>query len=241
MRDMKTLTAVEPQPLRHLNWDEAQAAGLKTKTSWSQAGRSLVQNAEPAAIHIGRYDVYDLYDESQTRPKRVSNKPPVIIDLLAAIFTVTRSAKRYRNSAETNYKYGKHGFAGSARRQKAHLYGLKDKGLIAAFRAGRVQAVGTHGCLTIYRGEGYCFHSLLRPKDAVLPEVGTDPLTVEAKPKATDEPRLKDAVHTLEELQVSADDAIKAGEFDRLSFPPREQVVRHRNDDDFDGEDSEYE
>ena len=226
-------TRVQTKPLQDLTWAEAEEAGLKTKTSWSQAGRSLLPDAEPTAMHIGRYDCYDLYPESQTRPKRVSNKPAVIIDLLAALFTVTRSAKRYRDSAQTCYQYGQHGFARAARRQKETLYAIKDKGLVGAIRTGRVRAVGTHGCLTVYRGEGYCFHSLLRPKGVVLPEAGNDPLTVEAKPKATNEPRLKDAVHTLEQLLVNADDAVKAGEFERLSFPPREQVVRHRREDDY--------
>jgi hypothetical protein len=228
------------QQLRDLSWDEAKAAGLKTKTAWSQAGRSLARDAKPAALHHGWYDSYCLYDVSQTRPKRISKKPPEIIDLLAAIFTVTRSAKRYRNSAQTCYQYGKHGFASNFRKQKEHLYQLKDDGLVAAVRNGRVQAVGTHGRLTVYRGEGYCFHSLLRPKGAVLPEVGNNPLTVEAKPKATDEPRLKDAVYTLEELKVSAADAVATGEFERYSFPARERVLRHRHEDD-DYDEEEYE
>lgn len=225
-------TTIKPEPqLKDLSWDEAKAAGLKTKTSWSQAGRSLLSAAEPAAMHIGRYDVYDLYDESQTHPKRVSKKPAVIIDLLAALFTITRSAKRYRDSAQACYRSEQYGFAGSASRQKKHLYQLKDNGLVAAVHTGRVKAIGTHGCLTIYRGEGYCYHSLLRPKGIVLPEVGNAPLIIEAKPKTTDEPRLKDAVHTLQELPPLADIAIKAGEFERLSFPARERVNRHRNDD----------
>ena len=210
---------------QELTWDEAEAAKLKTKTAWSQAGRRLVQDAEPAAMHIGRYDVYFLYDESQTRPKRVG-KPPLNIDLLAALFTATRAAKRYRNAAQTHYQMFQHGFASTCRRQKERLYQLKDNGLVAAVRSGRVQAVSAHGCLTVYKGGGYCYHSLLRPKGAVLPEAGTDPLTVEAKPKEADEPRLKDAVHTLKELPALADDAIKAGEFERLSFPPRQRPVR---------------
>jgi hypothetical protein len=224
--------------LEHLTWDAAEAAGLRTKTSWSQAGRSLVPNAKPAALHHGKYDTYFLYAESQSRPKRVvTEKPAVPIDLLAAIFTVTRSAKRYRDSAQTCYQHRKHGFARMARKQKEYLYELKDDGIVAAFRQGRVQAVGTHGCLAVYRGEGYCYHSLLHPKGTVLPELktrgttdtGNEPLTVEAKPRGTKEPRLKDACHTLEELPKLAEEALASGEFVRLSFPPRQPEPRYHD------------
>lgn len=225
--------------LKHFTWDEAASAGLRTKTAWSQAGRSLLRDAKPAALHNGRYDTYYLYDESQTRSKRVVNeRPPVSIDLLAAIFTATRSAKRYRDAAQAHYLNDHHGFAGTSRKRKEYLYTLKDNGIVAAVHQGRLQAVGRHGVLTVYRGEGYCFHSLLRPKESLLPEVGTEPLTVEAKPKESDEPRLTDACQTLEQLPGAAD-AVNAVEFDRLSFPARMRKARHRHDYE-EKEDSEY-
>ena len=36
------------------------------------------------------------------------------------------------------------------------------------------------GVLTVYRGEGYCYHSLLRPSDVELPEEAAGELTVDA-------------------------------------------------------------
>ena len=37
------------QSLQDLSWADAAAVRLKTKTAWSQAGRSLRPDAEPAA------------------------------------------------------------------------------------------------------------------------------------------------------------------------------------------------
>ena len=225
--------------LKLLTYAESGAAGLKTQTAWGKGGRSLLRDARPAAWYLSRYDMYYLYDVSQTRPKRVGT-PTVAIDVCSALFTVTRSAKRFRDAAQAHYKISQHGFSGRCRRQKEHLYALKDNGLVAAVRNGRVQAVGTHGCLTVYRGGGYCFHSLLRPKGAVLPDTGNEPLTVEAKPKNVDEPRLKDAIHTLSELPPLADEAVKAVEFERLAFPTRKRVVRYSRNDDYDNGKEDY-
>ena len=206
--------------LQHLTWTAANTAGLMMKTGWEQAGRSLLWDAKPAAIHREKDTIYYLYAVDQTSPKQVETIP-VTIDLLASIFTVTRSAKYYRDLAQTCYHDENIGLAKSASLQKKHLYALKDNGLVAAVRNGRVQAVGTQGCLTIYRGEKYCFHSLLRPKGALLPEVSHEPLRVAAKSKSIDESRLIIAVRTLEELPSLVDDAVKAGDFERMAFSAR--------------------
>lgn len=171
-------------------------------------------------------------------PRRIKSAPAKHVDLLAAIFGVNRSAKRYRDAAQKNYQSGTHGFAGNCKERKEQLYRLKDRGIVEAYRNGRLNAEGVHGVLTVYRGEGYCFHSLLRPVGAVLAELefaanASGCLYVEQKPKSAREPRLKDSIATLEALSK---DEEHAG-FHRLSFPPRPQRARYRDyEDDYDEE-----
>jgi hypothetical protein len=122
--------------------------------------------------------------------------------LLAAIFRVNRSAKRYRDAASSCYSKRAYGLATHNRLEKEGLYGLKDRGIVEAYRRGLLQAEGFHGTLCIYRGNGYCFHSTLRPVGVSLPRIREDdePLFIEAKPRGSGEMKLKDAVTILREL-----------------------------------------
>jgi hypothetical protein len=171
--------------------------------------------------------------ESKERRIKAQGAESKMVDLLPAIFGVNRTAKRFRGAAQVNYQKRKHGLAGVERVKKEHLYHLKDKGILAAVGAGRLTAVGTHGPLTIYRGEEYCFHSLLRPKGIQLPELGGGPLYVEQNPHTAGEPRLKDAIFTLESLPAQ-----DASGYEKNSFPPRPPTssIRVRDYD----EDEEY-
>jgi hypothetical protein len=80
-----------------------------------------------------------------------------------------------------------------------------------------MQAKRSRGKLTEYRGEGYCYHSLLRPVAWTVPGASNEvaPLTVEAKPRTGREPRLKDAIFTLAELPSDVTG------FTRIPFAPR--------------------
>ena len=199
-------------------WHDAIAAGLRTRTQWTELGQAVLADARPGATFSGYYDDYDLYPESATRPKRrVASHPPKKIDLLHAIFAVTRAAKRFRDAASSCYDRNAHGFAGTNRARKKELNELKDRGIVAAVAAGRIAPVAARGNLTEYRGEGYCYHSLLRPVDwSVLGAPNeSEPLTVEAKPRTSHEPRLKDAIFTLAELPSD-----QMG-FIRIPFAPR--------------------
>jgi hypothetical protein len=124
------------------------------------------------------------------------------VDLLAAIFTVNRAAKRQRDLAQTYYQRGMHGFAGSSKDRKQGYYELKDRGIVAAHGAGRLTCAFRHGGLYLWTGEGYSFHSTLKPEGAEVPELplgdGEEHFFVEAKPKGTKEPRLTDALRTLD-------------------------------------------
>lgn len=139
--------------------------------------------------------------------------PACAVDLLQAIFAANKAAKRYRDSAQSQYRHCQHGFAGHARREKEYLYFLKDKGIVEACRQGRLSFVGTHKNLGLYRGEGYCFHSTLVPVSYELLDGPQEHFLAEAMPNGAGEGRLKDAVHTLEAI---ADDTTA---FHRLATP----------------------
>jgi hypothetical protein len=192
---------------------------LCCKSEWARMGFVPKAGENPREIkrRWGGGEIH-LYAREQVRPKRPQRRvPPHPIDLLAAIFAVTRSAKRYRDAATQCYQQGAYALATANRRAKQNCYILKDMGIAAALRAGRIAAVATHGPLTVYRGEGYCYHSLLRPKGFVSATDGEqEPLTVEAKPRDTAEPRLCDALVTLSSLP-----AVDSKAFEVHRFPPR--------------------
>jgi len=111
-------------------------------------------------------------DKWQQRAER--KLEPVAVDLLAAIVSVNRSAKRYRDAAQKCYALKKHGFARQGRVTKEELYALKDRGIAEAFRLGRITPVLRKGGLIEYRGEGYCFHSTLLPVAIALAQSTDD-------------------------------------------------------------------
>ena len=163
---------------------------------------------------------YDGYRLSDCRPvRKCTERPPNSIDLLAAIFAVNKSAKRYRDAASKCYGAGSHAFARAASRRKQELYDLKDRGIAEALRTDRLSLVGIHGGLALYRGAGYCFHStLLRDVEPIPEALNTENVFVEAKPREATEPRLKDAIKTLEDLPDADEDCR------RLSQPRHERI-----------------
>lgn len=174
---------------------------------------------EQRGYRIGWYTTY-LWDESVVRT--AEQKPEFLnaqlqrkrrnlkfdahrhVDLLAAIFTVNRAAKRQRDLAQKYYRSSMHGFAGSAKSKKLKYYSLKDRGIATAYLSGRLSCENKHANLYLYRGEGYSFHSTLCPVGLEVPELplagGEEHLFIEAKPKGVKEPRLIDALRTLDAL-----------------------------------------
>lgn len=197
-------------------------AKLPREAATAERGRHWVRYYWPAGMVAALEELHP----AKTRLERT----PGTVDLLAAIFGATRAAKRCRDGAARSYANGMHGLAGHNRERKEQLYGLKDRGIVAAHGAGRLCAVATHGPLTVYRGEGYCFHSLLRPKflSVPLPDLSTESsagelIFVEAKPREAREPRLKDVVHTLSALpELPANDGLFLWE--KKQFPPRRRA-----------------
>jgi len=184
---------------------------LLSRTAAGERGLRVRHGAEAVAQLFshshGRSFYYPVYRLSDCTPKqRRVDRPAEEVDLLLAIFTVNKTAKRYRDAASTHYQCRQHGFAGDASSKKHALYRLKDLGIMRAHQVGRLSFVAMHGNLAVYRGEGYCFHSHLLPDVTPLPEDEAragSPVFVEAAPKGAGEARLKDAVLTLMDLPRS--------------------------------------
>lgn len=162
---------------------------------------------------------------------------PAVTDLLAAVFTVNRTAKRYRDKASKHYNAGQYGLASHARNTKERMYAMKDRGITYAYRQGLLCVSGMHACLTYYEGHGYRFHSLLRPTGRDIPVLSEELIVVEAKPKGWREMRLLDATHALEQLPE-----LDSTGFSRHHFPPRRQPrPRWREYDDWEYDHDEEE
>ena len=90
---------------------------LKCKSVWASEGLVPLAGESPKEVRprYGGGEVH-LYSREQMRPKRiVRHRPPEQVDLLAAIFAMTRAAKRFRDAAAACYESGAFNFAtGSA-------------------------------------------------------------------------------------------------------------------------------
>jgi hypothetical protein len=112
------------------------------------------------AIHEA--DVNKLDTAIQKR-KTLSPHP----DLLLCIREASRAAHRERDRAATSYLTRRHRMAGNAKKRKEEWYALKDRGIVAAHKQGRLRYVGkTQQQLAVYEyGDGglSCFHCTLHP------------------------------------------------------------------------------
>lgn len=227
---MTSMVKLNKTQLKERGWTDALIRRLLPEPSIEQR-RSYT---------YGSYTVY-LWDESavraaeqtedwskaQARRKSAAQKRNEHheVDLLAAIFTVNRAAKRQRDLAQQHYRRGMHGFAGSSKTRKREYYDLKDRGIVAAHQAGRLACVSRHGGLYLWTGKGYSFHSTLKPEGAEVPELplrdGEEHLFIEAKPKGVKEPRLIDALRTLDGCPEP-----DFSRYERAPSPERKREVR---------------
>ena len=110
-------------------------------------------------------------------------------DLLLCVREASRAAHRERDAAQAAYCEGRHVLAGNARRRKEEWYALKDRGIIAAHRAGllRYEGATPQGMAVYEYGDGgmACFHSTLHPVGVERTPIDGHPetLMVEAKDK----------------------------------------------------------
>jgi hypothetical protein len=143
---------------------------------------------------------YAVYREDQVEPKRkVSPTPAALIDILAAVWVINRRAKRCRDLASKHHGRRAYGFAGTVKEEKTELYRLKGLAIHHLLADGRLEVVGHHrfpggNWAEVLQGSGYTFHRPCPPQDGANVE---DREEIEAKPKETKEPRLKDARHTV--------------------------------------------
>ncbi len=188
---------------------------LLSKAEGKRRGLKLKQNAEP--VHQVYYrraaGYYDMYRASDFLPaERKKIHPPAAVDLLCAIFTVNRSAKRYRDTAKRLYGIGCHSLSRAASNKKKRLYVLKDAGIREAYRRGLLRPEAIHGGLAVYRGNGFCFHSTHVPvelREQLPVEADEVVFFRESVPRSSTEAKLKDAEFTLSECSNDAEGFVR--------------------------------
>jgi hypothetical protein len=181
-------------------------------TVWGRRGYRIKKGVTPHANLTGYLSArqglirFDVFREDQVEPRqKTDRKPPLIISLPAALWVINRRAKRCRDMATKHFDARSHGFAKLRSREKSHLYGLKSQVLQNLINDG----LAVHECYHRFPGDhwaevlacdGYTFH---RPCPSVEGVVVEERNEIEAKPKGAKEPRLKDALHTIEEFLKS--------------------------------------
>jgi hypothetical protein len=154
-------------------------------------------------------------------------QPGKELPLLDAIREISHAAHRQRDAAGKHYEAGTHSFAKNSRERKETLYALKERGIVAAHKAGLLRYIGcTPQGMAVYEyGEGgmQCFHSCLHPstKERVPVEGHPETLFVKAKQRQA---TVKDAEFTLEALSNDLTG------YERVSAPrkPKDPVICRR-------------
>jgi hypothetical protein len=208
----------------------------------NKPGFKVKDGAEPVKekrAYNGGY-CYGLYKESDFIPVQKRQKiEPQEIDILAAIFTVNRASKRYRDVALNHYNNNRHGLSKYSSSVKKQLYDLKDRGLKYAYYAGLISCVGKQGDLYLYTGQGYVYHSPLYPTNIDIVTLSEDNISVQSKLK-TEKYRLTDAIYTLQQLDTRSIDKY----FGRKVYSKSEYQVDmdycHDNWDDEDWDDEDW-
>lgn len=127
---------------------------------------------------------------------------PSQVPLMAALWRINRSAKRYRDAAQKCYLAGNHGLARRCKEIKLELYDLKSQALHYFVEDGNLEHAGYHqfekNWAELLRGEGYTFHRPCPPPMSPLHETENLEM-IEAKPVEQTEPKLKDSIFTIEQ------------------------------------------
>ncbi len=183
------------------------SAEAVTMTEWGHRGFRPIKGTQPhATIRVHQYRrghfEFDVYREDQVEPKRRHNPIPAqLILIAAAVWVINRRAKRCRDQADTAYCSRSHNLAQLRSQEKNDLYKLKEQAIEHLLREGTAVVTGHHrfageNWAELIECEGYTFHRPCSPVEGVMPE---DLAQIEAKPRGTKEPRLKDALHTIKE------------------------------------------
>jgi hypothetical protein len=219
---------------------------LLTTTALRERGLRPATGEKPAKVEQwkshSRSGVRHLWRLDQTVEIKRRVSVPVGLDktpanILMAIWSVNRAAKRRRDAAESSYHSDLHGFAGAHKEAKARYYRLKDRGIAWLAHHGHLTAAYRHSQLVVWLGGGFSFHSTLAPRDAALPETSAELVRMEAKPAGSREMRLVDAVALLEGLAsvvTNYDQAQPAWAMPRLA--PRDRSYNWDDDEDWEGD-----
>lgn len=106
-------------------------------------------------------------DRWRQRWEKAKTRLPQLVDVLVALWTLNRRAKRCRDMAAHFYDCRKHGLAGNARDEKEAIYRLKGQALHWLVEDGRLSHDGCHMFKSddgqqlwseVLAGEGYSFH-----------------------------------------------------------------------------------
>lgn len=212
---------------------------LMSRSAWRSCGYKVISD-KPVAERSNRYKRYAVYGDWQvaeqiTRPI----SPPKDLgdgELLRALWTLNRQAKRYRDRAQDHYERRRYKAATRARISKERVYETKSLVLAVLHSRGCISLAGvTDGDPTfaVFKGYGYTFHC---PKgkwhsDQVVAFDGQ----VEAKPRASCEMRIRDAWATVNGFLArnGATDEEK-GIAASAVLPKRPRVCRWTFDDDGD-------
>lgn len=181
---------------------------LQANGEWEREGKTVKKGEKPLATRSQYGKQIYLFADWQIRPKRTyKTQSPQLVDLLTAIFTVNRAAKRFRDSASKLWRQDLHALCQIAKQKKIELYKLKNRGIIKALSLGLLSPCAITADLMLeLRGGDFCFHFdwvnfpdvLSRDLIDVLPKIKS--IAVESKPKGKTEAKLKDAIFTLEQI-----------------------------------------
>jgi hypothetical protein len=188
-------------------------------------GKYTVYLFDPTAVDaaLRKPEVQEYLANIRIRREKRAARVPSAIPLIDAIREISRSAHRWRDAAQAQYQAGNHGLAGHSKREKERLYGLKERGIAAAYKEGLLRYAGAspQGMGVYEYGEGgkSCFHSCLHPAGVERKPVAGHPevLEVTAKPQ---EHAMADADFTLSALPEPGN------EFERTAPPRKPRAQR---------------
>ena len=169
-------------------------------TQWREKGFAPKRGEQPDGYrNHGQGRVSHLYREDQVRPVRkykrsAGSAPPMTFEnVLAACWSVNRSAKRYRNAARSCFEGDAYQFATANRHRKQECYRLKDRGIRWLYDQRVLQVESFHAGFCLYTGGGYSFHSTCAPDGIEPDDRESETWETAAKPREKGEMRLVDA------------------------------------------------
>ena len=178
----------------------------RSATDWAFRGYRVKPGEQPIAYltrNVGKLVTYGVYRADQVEPRIVKGPitPPVQVDVLAALWAINRHAKRLRDRGCGQYDDLRRDLARKTAAKKRDLYRRKGQALAHLLAEGLLTVSGYHvfgddRWAEVLEGAGYRFHRPCPPPRTAVEHLSLD--GIEAKPRARNEPRLRDAILTLD-------------------------------------------